>query len=492
MKTSKKITFSLAISLIIIIIMLILPRSVFAVKGSVTVDGVRVRREPSTESEILTDVYKTDSITVVEKVGDWYKVIFGEYTGYMSAAYVMVDGEVPSLENTNENNEQKTEVQQENNQQENNNVEQNTKITEANVYMIPVLYSTKIDKITILSNAEVLKTINNWIYIKYGEKTGWVIKSIFEKLSPIETTETPAQTSNTTEQNNPVPTEKKGYINVSSAIVRATPSLEGEILLGLARNTEVTIIEEGAEWNKIKTTEVEGYVAKRLISDQPTETTSRSLEEQRQALAIPYYVNVATANIRAESNTSSEKLGYVSRKEELLVVGEENGFYKIKYKDGYAYVKKDLVVDSIEKVTEPVITSSSSTGGNYNPPSSGSGQGIVDYAMQFVGYRYVYGGESPSGFDCSGFVYYILNNCGYSLGRTISSQMAAGAEVSRSNLQPGDVIVFNDSSNSSIGHTGIYIGDGRMVHAANPSRGVVTDSITSGYYDVRYVTARRY
>ena len=96
-----------------------------------------------------------------------------------------------------------------------------------------------------------------------------------------------------------------------------------------------------------------------------------------------------------------------------------------------------------------------------------------------------------SGFDCTGFTYYVYNSCGYSLSRLCSSQASAGTEISRENLQEGDLILFNNGSNGSIGHVGIYIGEGFFIHAANTRRGVTTDTINSGYYNTYYYSARR-
>lgn len=95
------------------------------------------------------------------------------------------------------------------------------------------------------------------------------------------------------------------------------------------------------------------------------------------------------------------------------------------------------------------------------------------------------------GFDCTGFTYYVYNSCGYSLSRSCSAQANTGTEVSKDTLQPGDLLLFNNGSNGSIGHVGIYIGGGNFIHAANSRRGVTTDTINSGYYDTYYYSARR-
>lgn len=103
------------------------------------------------------------------------------------------------------------------------------------------------------------------------------------------------------------------------------------------------------------------------------------------------------------------------------------------------------------------------------------------------------GGKTPtSGFDCSGFTKYVFSNFGFSLGSTAASQTNLGTEILRENLQVGDLILFYNEGKTSIGHTGIYIGNGDFIHAANPKRGVVIDNLnTNSYYNERFVSARR-
>ena len=121
---------------------------------------------------------------------------------------------------------------------------------------------------------------------------------------------------------------------------------------------------------------------------------------------------------------------------------------------------------------------------------------IVAFARGFVGYPYVYGGNGPSSFDCSGFVLYVYRHFGYSFSRGAQEQYLDGTPVAYGDLQPGDLVFFSssapDSSNfRSITHVGLYLGDGYFIHASNPTRGVVIDSLWSGYYSTHFWGACR-
>ena len=128
----------------------------------------------------------------------------------------------------------------------------------------------------------------------------------------------------------------------------------------------------------------------------------------------------------------------------------------------------------------------------YEEPSydSGSSSSIVSVAQNYLGVPYVWGGTSPSGFDCSGFTQYVFRQCGYSINRTADAQYSNGSYVSYDSLQAGDLVFFaNTYSASGITHVGIYIGGGQFIHAANG--GVKISSLSESYYSSRYYGARR-
>ncbi|MFD1677165.1 NlpC/P60 family protein [Alicyclobacillus fodiniaquatilis] len=120
---------------------------------------------------------------------------------------------------------------------------------------------------------------------------------------------------------------------------------------------------------------------------------------------------------------------------------------------------------------------------------SASASGIVGYAESFMGTPYVWGGTSPSGFDCSGFTQYVLGHFGVSITRTSEEQFASGVPVSESDLQPGDLVFFSTYAPGA-SHVGIYIGGGMMVDAED--NGVSLDSISNSYWGPKYIGARRY
>jgi len=122
---------------------------------------------------------------------------------------------------------------------------------------------------------------------------------------------------------------------------------------------------------------------------------------------------------------------------------------------------------------------------------SATGQQIIDYAQGFLGVSYVYGGTSPSGFDCSGLVYYCYRHFGYRINRTAAALSFNGVSVSASNLQAGDIVLFTDGSGSYIGHCGIYIGGGSFIHAPHTGDVVKISSLSSEYFKDHYAGARR-
>jgi peptidoglycan endopeptidase LytE len=126
------------------------------------------------------------------------------------------------------------------------------------------------------------------------------------------------------------------------------------------------------------------------------------------------------------------------------------------------------------------------------PPVAGlDGAGIVANAMKYLGHRYVFGGTSPAGFDCSGFVYYVHRASGAPVGRGMWQQYNGGTRIAHGQLQPGDTVFFANTYMPGLSHNGIYLGNGQFIHASDPGTGVTVSSLDESYGANRYVGAAR-
>lgn len=193
-------------------------------------------------------------------------------------------------------------------------------------------------------------------------------------------------------------------------------------------------------------------------------------------------VNADSVNLRSEPNTSGSVTASLSEGDVVTATSLVDGWFAVTTTYGsQGYVRSDFLD----------LTNSASS----SSESSGSGNSsIVSTAKQYLGTRYVYGGASPNGFDCSGFTMYVYKQFGYSLPHTATGQWQSGkgARVySISDLQPGDLVFFNDparNAGKACSHAGIYAGNGQIIHASSSrSGGVIYSSLTSGYYNQYFI-----
>ena len=402
-------------SIIFILVIAMLAVNSVATTGTVNApNGLILREEASKSGGIITTASDKSQVEIIEKSGEWYKVRYGSYEGYLFAEYVTVKEEGQEEQkqeavSTEEPNEE-LEEQETTKPEEPQTVEQKQVQIQSNVkvYILPSVTASVINNIESGKTITINKELNDWLNITIENKSGWVRKSLVENaITAPEQEETP-KVETTVET-------KKGYVDADSSVnVRAEASTTSNIVTTLLANTEVTIVGEEGDFYKIEYKDYKGYIAKRLITEKSGQVTSRGGE---------------TRKVNTEVSSTEYSL---------------------------------------------------------------EGNKIANYAKKYIGYNYVSGGSTPSnGFDCSGFVYYVYNSCGYSLSRLCSIQAESGIKIEREDLKEGDLIFFNNGSNGSIGHVAIYVGNGTIVHAANTRRGVTTDTINSGYYNTYYYTARR-
>ena len=209
-------------------------------------------------------------------------------------------------------------------------------------------------------------------------------------------------------------------------------------------------------------------------------------------------VNPTVANLRSGPSTDSARVCQLYAGDRVDIFGFNCGWYKVRFNGQVGYIRSDLVTLLEKPAANRGYAVSGGSGSSGNSGSSGGsqsfypagvGQQLATYAQGFAGYPYVYGGTTPSGFDCSGFVQYVYAHFGYSIHRTATAQLQDGWYVSRDALQPGDIIYFGYGSTAT--HVGIYLGGGAFVHAANSNSGVIISNLSESWYANRYLTAHR-
>lgn len=202
-------------------------------------------------------------------------------------------------------------------------------------------------------------------------------------------------------------------------------------------------------------------------------------------------VDATSLNVRSAPSMDAGVLGQLYNGQEMNIITKTGGqWFKIEYNGGIGYVHSGYVVD--RRNGTPVVYDKTADMSVQTLEGSEKGQLVVATAKKYLGIPYVYGGSTPSGFDCSGLVQYVFRELGVSLNRVAADQTAHGVPVAKENLLPGDIVFFHNTSKyTRINHVGIYVGDGNFIHAPQTGDVVKISTLESGYYAGTLVTARR-
>ena len=250
--------------------------------------------------------------------------------------------------------------------------------------------------------------------------------------------------------------------------VREAPSTEASVVGKMPNNAGCEILEVDGEWTKISSGDVTGYVSSEYLLT--GEEALAKAEEVKQTVAT---VTTTTLYVREEPNTDCTIITSMPIGEELEVVEVSDGWVKINVDSDQGYVSSDYVEVSTELAKAMTMTEV-----RYGQGVSDVRVSMVQYATQFVGNPYVWGGTSLTrGADCSGFVLSVYANYGISLPHSSRAQANCGSTISASEAKPGDLFFYGNGK--SINHVAIYIGNGQVVHASSPKSGI---KISSAYY----------
>lgn len=420
--------------------------------GIVQVSGyLNIRREPSLDGDIIGKLSGDGACEILETDGEWTHITSGGVDGYISNQYLLTGDEA----------REKAESL----------VKLRAIITadSLNIRQEPTL-----DPSNVIGQA-----LENERYVVLGEEDGWIqieegyisadYANVEYALDEGRKMDLKAQAIN--QYDNLVISKVNNYLNV-----REEPSQDGKIIGKITSKAAGEILETLDGWYKIKSGPITGYIS---ADPQYTATGQEAIDLAMQTADLKAVIRTDVLNVRTEPSTDAKIWTQIVKDERYSVVAQLDGWVQIELdsvdaEDGSetdkAYIStRDNNVEVRYALNEAIKFSPDEIAAS-NAASLRSR--IVNYALQFVGNPYVWGGTSlTNGVDCSGFTMKVLQNFGVSLPHYSGSQAQMGKGIKSSEMRPGDLI-FYAGSNGRVNHVAMYIGNGQVVHAASRKSGI--------------------
>lgn len=439
--------------------------------GIVQVSGyVNIRETPDMKGNIIGKVSGDGACEVLGEEGEWSHITSGGIEGYISSQYLVTGEEAKELAKSLV--KKRAIIMTENDN--------------LNIRSGPSKDAEIVGQALPAERYEVLSEADGWVEINSGYISADYCEVKYA-LNEGRKLDLKAQAIN--QYDNLVIFKKSGYMNV-----RSTPENKGDdnVIGKLTSKAAGDIIETLDGWYKIKSGTVTGYIAAdpELIA---TGQEAKDLAMQNATqMAI---ITTDVLNVRVEPNTDSKIWTQIVKDERYPVVDQQDGWVQIDLgsvdtEDGSqdgdekAYIStRDNNVEVRYALNEAIkftpakdSSSGGSSGGSGSSTKQSRRSQLVNYALQFVGNRYVWGGTSlTNGVDCSGFTMRVMEKFGVSLPHYSGSQAQMGKKVTSATMKPGDLI-FYAGSNGKVNHVAIYIGNGRIVHAASRRSGIKTST----------------
>ena len=256
------------------------------------------------------------------------------------------------------------------------------------------------------------------------------------------------------------------HVETGNLNVREQPSTDSKLVGKLPKNAACEILGTEGEWAHIQSGEVEGYVNLEFLLTGP--------EAKLEASSLVRTVAISNAdglNIRAQASMDSEVVTQISKGAELEFLEDQGEWIKVSIDGEEAFAAAEYV--TVEEKLDTAITMTELL---YGEGVSDVRVDLVEYAKQFLGNPYVWGGTSlTNGADCSGFVLSVFKKYGITLSHSSRAQANEGTKISVSELKPGDLVFYGNGS-GTINHVAIYIGGGQVIHASRPKSGIMSSS----------------
>ena len=429
---------------------MVLPNSLAVFQAKVNADSLYLRQSPG--GAVITTLSKGTTVAVLNNSSSWYKVSVNGKEGYVSGEYLTGTTATNVALGTGT-------------------VKCSSSV---NFRSAPNTSSISYGELKNGTKVNVVGVSSGWYKVTYNGKTGYIHPDyITLASSSAGTAIAPSNTVTST-------TGTAGTVKCSSSVnLRSEANTSSSILAELKNGTKITVVSTANGWCKVTYSGKTGYIKQDYVA-----TTGSASNNTSASTGTAAVVKCSsTVNFRSAASTSSTILGELKNGTAVTVLSTSNGWSKVSYAGKAGYISADyLVTASSGTAISPSNTAASVS-------ISAKRQSVLNYAAQFLGVPYVYGGSTPSGFDCSGFTSYVFKNTVGSIPRVAQAQYDATTRVSRDDLLPGDLVFFG-SSTSSISHVGIYVGSNQFIHA--PSTGdVVKYSSLTGSYATRYQGAGR-
>ncbi len=459
------------------LICLALAVTAFADDATVTGDDVNMRSGPGTNYDIIACLEKGATVTVNDCSNYyWYNVTYNGRTGFMSSSYLKISP-APVAEQVTESATQNGYI---------NAMYVRFRSGPGTGYSVLGEYKSG-TKLTITGSS------GDWTQVNINGKDGYVYSSYISVEEPATTAQpVQEQPQQTPVQEQPVQqqpayqvtaqNERTGTISGNYVRFRTGPGTNYTIITSCNSGTPLTLKGKSGSWYQVVINGTEGFVYSDYVkldtvqqapaAEQPAQQTEVPAETAPVSTAseITGYIRGNSVRFRAGASTNTQIIAEYNSGTPLKVTGHSGSWTKcvINGKEGFVY--SDYVTED-----KPAVSNE----------GSDTGKQIATFALQYLGYPYKWAGSSPeTGFDCSGFVYYVYKQFGYTIQRVACNQANEGVHVDHADIQPGDILCFYSGDNY-IGHSGIYIGNGQFIHSSTETTGVIISDLNTDAYEAR-------